>query len=88
MQPDEAPRIETPNIRPRNEDYKYTMYTDVQNTCGALALWLQHRTINYQENPGSNTTAAVSKLGQLSFPHRCHSSLSYINEYLTIDSGR
>ena len=81
MQPDVGPRMQTPNIRPRIEDStKYTMFTVIQNTWGAVALWLGQWTINHQENPGLNLIAAVSKLGQLSFPPHCRSLLSCRNE--------
>ena len=43
----------------------------------------EHRTPN-QENPGSNPLAGVSK----PFTPRCLSSLSCVDEYLPVDSGR
>ena len=39
------------------------------------------------ENPGSNPEMWFENLGQVVFTVHCSSSLSCINEYLTIDSG-
>ena len=87
MQSDVGPRIQTTNICPRNEA-NARLFTVVQNTLGAVALWLEHRTINHQENLRSNRIGAVSKLGQLSFSPCCHISVRCRNEYLLTDSGR
>ena len=43
------------------------------------------RTLDY-ENPGSNPGCGVKTLGKF-FTLHCSSSLSCLNEYLTIDSG-
>ena len=43
------------------------------------------RTLDY-ENPGSNPGCGVKTVGTF-FTLHCFSSLSYINEYLGIDSG-
>ena len=44
------------------------------------------RTLDY-ENPGSNPALRYKNVGQVFFTLHCSSSLSCINEYLTIDSG-
>ena len=70
-------------FKPQTRSVCMPMHLALSNCWGAVAQWLEHRTLN-RENPGSNPLVAVSKLSKISFTPICHSSQSCINYYSAV----